>query len=199
MCAYIYTHASTLFFLLLRLRHISISFAFGQHVCRLSHADEILASRYVNWTCLQRAEKGNIGFLLAVLLAMLVLGQTARLDHRSPATTNTPDDEDEDFGAIDSNRELQDQFKSLTSEQLAELDEFLSRKLDDESGSISSSEVLHRNTRRPHQKSIVKRDALWTTTEVLNCIRGLKHFKNSGKLDVATEMLNCYRRLKHSG
>jgi len=93
--------------------------------------------------------------------------------------------------------ELNNQFKSLTPQQLAELDEFLSRKLDDETS--SSSEVLYRHTRDPNERLIVKRDALWTTTEVLECIRRIKHSKNISKLDLVTEMLNCYRRLKHSG
>ena len=44
-----------------------------------------------------------------------------------------------------------------------------------------------------------KRDALWTTTEVLDCIRRLKLYKDVSKLDLAAEMLNCYRRLRHSG
>ena len=95
--------------------------------------------------------------------------------------------------------ELNNQFKSLTPQQLAELDEFLSHKLDDESSSISSGEVLHRHTRRPDERLIVKRDALWTTTEVLNCVQRLKYSKNISKLDLAVEMLNCYRRLRHSG
>ena len=95
-----------------------------------------------------------------------------------------------------SNSELYNEFENLTEEQLAELDEFLSRKILDESFlSSSSSEVLHRNTRRP----LVKRDALWTTTEVLDCVRRLKLYKDHSKLDFAAEMLNCYRRLKHSG
>jgi hypothetical protein len=104
-------------------------------------------------------------------------------------------DEDE----VEDNFGLYNQFQSLTPEQLAELDEYLSRKLDDASMVTSSSEVLYRNTRRPHQKSIAKRDTLWTTTEVLDCVRRLKQFKNSSKLDLVTEMLNCYRRLKHAG
>jgi hypothetical protein len=96
-------------------------------------------------------------------------------------------------------RELYNQFQSLTPQQLAELDEFLSRKLDDETSSLLSSEVLFRNTRRPNEHLLVKRDALWTTTEVLDCVRRLKHYKGGSKLDVVTEMLNCYRRLKSSG
>jgi hypothetical protein len=52
--------------------------------------------------------------------------------------------------------ELNNQFKSLTPQQLAELDEFLSRKLEDES---SSGEILYRNTRRPHEKFNVKRNS----------------------------------------
>ena len=99
------------------------------------------------------------------------------------------DDDDDDF-------DLQNQFRSLTPQQLAELDEFLSRKLDDET---SSAETLYRNTRRPHENAIVKRDALWTTTEVLECVRRIKYSKNVSKLDLVTEMLNCYRRLRHSG
>lgn len=105
----------------------------------------------------------------------------------------------DDEGAPDETFELNNQFRSLTRQQLAELDEFLSRKLNDESGLSTSGEALHRNTRRPHEHYIVKRDALWTTTEVLNCIRGLKMFRNGSKLDLTSEMLNCYRRLKHSG
>ncbi|CAF1071249.1 unnamed protein product [Adineta steineri] len=99
----------------------------------------------------------------------------------------------------DDNFELNNQFRSLTRQQLAELDEFLSRKLIDESLSATSGEALDRNTRRPHEHVIKKRDALWTTTEVLDCVRRLKLYKNSSKLDLVTEMLNCYRRLKHVG
>ena len=121
--------------------------------------------------------------LILVLLTICVVCQTASLYDRN---------EDEDF-------DLQNQFRSLTPQQLAELDEFLSRKLDDEISSASSGETLHRNTRRPHESSIVKRDALWTTTEVLECVRRLKYSKNVSKLDLVTEMLNCYRRLRHSG
>lgn len=96
--------------------------------------------------------------------------------------------------------ELYNEFRSLTEEQLAELDEFLSQKLDDASLlSSSSSQVVHRNTRRPRQRALVKRDVLWTTTEVLDCVRRLKLYKNSSKLDLTTELLNCYRRLKHRG
>ncbi len=94
---------------------------------------------------------------------------------------------------------LNNQFRSLTRQQLAELDDFLSRKLDDESSLVTSGEVLYRNTRRPHPHLMVKRDALWTTTEVLDCVRRLKYYKNSSKLDLVTEMLNCYRRLKQNG
>ena len=67
-------------------------------------------------------------------------------------------------------------------------DDYLSHKLNVE----STSEELN-------QKFVNKRDALWTTTEVLDCVRRLKHYQNSSKLDRITEMLNCYRRLKHSG
>jgi len=93
-------------------------------------------------------------------------------------------------------------FRSLTPEQLAELDEYLSQKLADVSSSSSwglAEESLDRNTRRPDESTMVKRDTLWTTTEVLDCVRRLKYSKNISKLDLATEMLNCYRRLKHSG
>jgi hypothetical protein len=46
---------------------------------------------------------------------------------------------------------------------------------------------------------MVKRDALWTTTEVLDCVRRLKYSKDGSTLDRVTEMLNCYRRLKNAG
>ncbi|CAF1403042.1 unnamed protein product, partial [Rotaria sordida] len=118
------------------------------------------------------------------LLITFVICQTVSLYDRNDDNDNT--------------YESYNQFKSLTPQQLADLDEFLSRKLGDESSSLSSGEVLYRNTRRPHQHLIVKRDALWTTTEVLECIRRLKYSKNVSKLDLVTEMLNCYRRLKHS-
>ncbi|UJR13806.1 hypothetical protein I4U23_000817 [Adineta vaga] len=127
-------------------------------------------------------------FSLFVCLTLCVVCQAASVYDRD-------DNDNSDGDTI----ELNNQFRSLTHQQLAELDEFLSRKLIDESLSATSSETLHRNTRHPHDHTIVKRDALWTTTEVLNCIRGLKYYKNSSKLDVVTEMLNCYRRLKHSG
>jgi len=64
---------------------------------------------------------------------------------------------------------------------------------------VTSGEVLYRNTRRPHPHLMVKRVALRTTTEVLDCVRRLKYYKNSSKLDLVTEMLNCYRRLKQNG
>ena len=134
-------------------------------------------------------KNGLLSFELLVLFAIFVIGQAVPLEDRSNA--------DED--AVEENFQLYNQFKSLTPQQLAELDEYLSRKLDDESMVTSSSEVLYRNTRRPYQKSIAKRDALWTTTEVLDCVRRLRHFKGGSKLDVVTEMLNCYRRLKHNG
>ena len=95
------------------------------------------------------------------------------------------------------NEELYNEFQNLTEEQLAELDEFLSRKIHDESflSGSSESEVLHRNTRRPR----VKRDILWTTTEVLDCVRWLKFANDRSKLDFALELLNCYQRLKRAG
>jgi hypothetical protein len=104
-------------------------------------------------------------------------------------------DRDDDDDSV----QLNNQFRSLTPQQLAELDEFLSRKLYDESVSASSGEVLYRNTRRPHENLMVKRDALWTTTEVLDCVRRLKYSKDGSTLDRVTEMLNCYRRLKNAG
>jgi len=88
-----------------------------------------------------------------------------------------------------------DNYKSLTSEQLAELNEYILDKVNQE----SALEVLHRATRYPNENRITKRDALWTTTEVLDCVRRLKQFKNSSKLDLVTEMLDCYRRLKNNG
>jgi hypothetical protein len=111
-----------------------------------------------------------------VLLVILVVCQTAPLYDRYN------DDDD-------------NKFESLTGEQLAGLDEYLADRLSDE----SASENLSRNTRRPTENSMSKRDALWTTTEVLDCVRRLKMYKNSSKLDLVTEMLNCYRRLKHHG
>jgi hypothetical protein len=80
---------------------------------------------------------------------------------------------------------------SLTPEQLAELDDYLSRRLDEE--------FLSGNLDYPNENSITKRDALWTTAEVLECVRRLKYYKDSSKLDRVTEMLNCYRRLKQNG
>ena len=115
-----------------------------------------------------------------VLLLVLVAGQTAPLYDRY---------NDNEY------RERDNQSNSLTSEQLAELDDYFSRKLNEE----SLSENLDRNTRYPNENYMAKRDALWTTTEVLDCVRRLKHFQNSSKLDRVTEMLNCYRRLKHNG
>jgi hypothetical protein len=114
-----------------------------------------------------------------VFLFILVVCRTAPLYDRYN------DDDDDD------NRETNNQLKSLTSEELSELDEYLSYKLNEE-----STGVLDRNTRYPNQRHITKRDALWTTTEVLECVRRLKQSKNSSKLDLVTEMLNCYRRLK---
>lgn len=130
--------------------------------------------------------KTYILFVFVVLFAILVICQTASVYHG-----DSDDDDEENL------------FRSLTPEQLAELDEYLSQKLADESSSSSSrglaDESLDRNTRRPDESTMVKRDALWTTTEVLDCIRRLKYSKNISKLDLTTEMLNCYRRLKHSG
>jgi len=92
-------------------------------------------------------------------------------------------------------RQVDNQLKSLTPEQLADLDEYLSHKLNEE----SLSENLAHNLRYSNQNYMIKRDALWTTTEVLDCVRRLKHFNDSSKLDPVTEMLNCYRRLKNNG
>lgn len=136
-------------------------------------------------------EKNNFFlFEILVLLVISVVCQTASLYNHD----NDDNDNDDNNDISD----LNNQFKSLTPQQLAELDEFLSRKLY-ESASTSSSEILYRNTRHPPEHLIMKRDALWTTTEVLDCVRRLKHSKNISKLDLVTEMLNCYRRLKHSG
>jgi hypothetical protein len=113
----------------------------------------------------------------------LVVCQTAPLYDRYN------DDNDNDY------RETNKQLKSLVSEQIAELDEYLSRKLIEE----SASEVVDHNVRYSNENYRTKRDALWTTTEVLECIRRLKYFKNISKLDLVTEMLNCHQRLKHNG
>jgi len=51
----------------------------------------------------------------------------------------------------------------------------------------------------PVENVVAKRDTLWTTTEVLDCIRRVKMYKDVSKLDLAAEMLNCYRRLKRTG
>lgn len=118
--------------------------------------------------------------MFLVFLLILVVCQTA--------SVYDLDDDNED-------REINNQLKSLTPERLNDLDDYFSRKLDEE----SLNEDVDRNTRYPHERLLTKRDALWTTTEVLDCVRRLKHFKNSSKLDLVTEMLNCYRRLKHNG
>lgn len=124
---------------------------------------------------------------MLVLFTVFVICQTA-------SVYKGEDNEENDF-------RLKNIFQSLTPEQLAELDEYLSEKLADESSSLmgSTEESLDRNTRRPDENTMVKRDTLWTTTEVLECVRRLKYSKNISKLDLVTEMLNCYRRLKHSG
>jgi hypothetical protein len=97
-------------------------------------------------------------------------------------------DDNERNSMIHSRRGYHDQLKSRAREQFDDLDEYLARQIDDES-------VL--NTF--NSKSMTKRDTLWTTTEVLDCVRRLKLYKDSSKLDLVTEMLNCYRRLKHVG
>ena len=67
---------------------------------------------------------------------------------------------------------------------LRQFNKYLARESDEESAA---------------ENVVVKRDALWTTTEVLDCIRRVKMYKDVSKLDLAAEMLNCYRRLKHRG
>lgn len=101
------------------------------------------------------------------------------------------------YKLYDSNeyREINNQLKSLNPEQLDDLDEYFSRKINEE----LLSKNFDRNTRDSNENYMTKRDALWTTTEVLECVRRLKHSKNVSKLDLVTEMLNCYRRLRHSG
>ncbi|CAF0755774.1 unnamed protein product [Adineta ricciae] len=132
----------------------------------------------------------SMRFLFFFLLMILVSCQAASVYDGDEGGDSNSDD----------TVELNNQFRSLTRQQLAELDEFLSRKLLDESLSATSSETLYRNTRRPYEHTIVKRarDGLWTTTEVLNCIQGLRYSKHS-KLNMVTQMLNCYQRLKYSG
>ena len=99
---------------------------------------------------------------------------------------NTRDDLINDDG--DAHRQL----RSSNSEQLAQLEEYLThsidRELESDSAELDSDHAY-----------MAKRDALWTTTEVLDCVRRVKMYKNGSKLDRITEMLNCYRRLKHSG
>ncbi|CAF2338298.1 unnamed protein product [Rotaria sp. Silwood2] len=118
-----------------------------------------------------------------VLLIILVVCQTVTLYRLS----NDDDNNDSHEENIEK--------KSLTSEQLAKLNEYFSLKYNQE----PLSEVLTRMIHYPNENHITKRDALWTTTEVLECIRRLRHSKNISKLDLVTEMLNCYRRLKHRG
>ncbi|CAF1177769.1 unnamed protein product [Adineta steineri] len=86
---------------------------------------------------------------------------------------------------------LNNRLQSLNSEQLAELSEYFALQANED----PTSENVDRNS---DERSMTKRDALWTTTEVLDCIRRVKLYKNSSKLDLVTEMLNCYRRLKHA-
>ena len=161
------------------------SFTFGQNVCNSKSCwwDSHSSVRWSN-----EIEIKNVDFffwkIFLVLFAILVICQTASVYNG---------DNDDDENSL---------FRSLTPEQLAELDEYLSQKLADVSSSSSwglAEESLDRNTRRPDESTMVKRDTLWTTTEVLDCVRRLKYSKNISKLDLATEMLNCYRRLKHSG
>jgi len=92
-------------------------------------------------------------------------------------------------------REINNQLKSLNPEQLDDLDEYFSRKINEE----LLSKNLDRNTRDSNENYMTKRDALWTTTEVLECVRRLRYYKDISKLDLVTEMLNCYRRLKQNG
>ncbi|CAF0896105.1 unnamed protein product [Adineta steineri] len=87
---------------------------------------------------------------------------------------------------------LNNRLQSLNSEQLAELSEYFALQAKED----PTSDNVDRNS---DERSMTKRDALWTTTEVLDCIRRVKLYKNSSKLDLVTEMLNCYRRLKHAG
>jgi hypothetical protein len=119
--------------------------------------------------------------LFLVLLITLVVCRTAPLYDRY-----NDDDDDND------NYETNNQLKLVTSEQLAD---YLLHKVNEE----SALEVLDRGTRYSNENHMTKRDALWTTTEVLDCVRRLKYSKDSSKLDLVTEMLNCYRRLRHTG
>lgn len=100
-------------------------------------------------------------------------------------------DTDDDNDYLEKN----DVKRSFNSEQLAELGRYLSRRFDEE----PESEAFNFMTDYSNGHRLSKRDALWTTTEVLECVRRLKYSKNISKLDLVTEMLNCYRRLKHSG
>jgi hypothetical protein len=127
-------------------------------------------------------------FVLVFVVVLFTVANTIPFDIRS----------NNDETIVDKPGTWEHRFQSLTSEQLAELDEFLSRKLDDESLRISSSEVLYRHTRRPYQRSLVKRHVLSTNTELLDCIRRLKQSTNNNtKVELATEMLNCQRRVQH--
>ena len=96
------------------------------------------------------------------------------------------------FDRFDDDRAVQRQVKSSSSEELALLEEYLAHTRDREPESAS----YELDSDRAY---MAKRDALWTTTEVLDCVRRLKMYQAGSKLDRITEMLNCYRRLKHSG
>lgn len=95
----------------------------------------------------------------------------------------------------DNYHEISNQKRSLNSEQLNKLYEYVSYQLNEE----PTLKALDRMTRYSNEHHVAKRDALWTTTEVLDCVRRLRHSKNISKLDLVTEMLNCYRRLKRQG
>ncbi|CAF1326832.1 unnamed protein product [Adineta steineri] len=88
---------------------------------------------------------------------------------------------------------LNNQFRSLTRQQLAEFVELLSRKLVNEYLSAPSGEGLYRNKRRPHEHVIKKRNELWSITDLINCIRLRKSYNSSPKNDFVTEILKCFQ------
>ncbi|UJR33418.1 hypothetical protein I4U23_020862 [Adineta vaga] len=104
------------------------------------------------------------------------------------------DEDDDDDNELDYDK-LLNELRSLNVDELTDLIQLLSSEYTRETARELASNFLH-HSRNTEQFS--KRDALWTTTEVLDCIRRLKHYNNGSKLDLVTEMLNCYRRLKHN-
>lgn len=73
---------------------------------------------------------------------IFVICQTAPLEEHNNNNNNN---------SVNNYNELYNQYQALTAEQLADLDEFLSRKISEEYASSSVADALDRNTRRPDQ------------------------------------------------